>query len=117
MRFHRHTRIAGLAVFAVLFQAVLFGWHHHDLHFTRHLPAPIVENLAPSSALADDADDCEICQVLHHLAATPLEIFAAPLPHLVEGAASVESGVFRVPTLVCAFLARGPPRLMLPFLN
>ena len=113
MRFRRRPRIAGLAVFAMLFQAVLFGWHHHDLHFTRHLPAPIVENLAPSSALADDADDCEICQVLHHLAATPLEIFAAPLPHFVGGAETVESGVIGFPILDCAFLARGPPHLML----
>lgn len=111
MRFARRTRIAGLAVFAVLFQAVLFGWHHHDLHFARHLPAPIVEHPALPPALADDADGCEICQVLHHLAAAPLEIFAAPLPHLIRSAASVESSVLRVSTLARAFLARGPPPL------
>jgi hypothetical protein len=98
-----------LGLFAVLFQAVLFGWHHHDLHVAGRLPASILENPAAPSQLAVDEDGCEICQVLHHLTAAPVDV-AAALPPLTTAVASVsddDAFVARPPAL--AFCARAPP--------
>src|SRR5277367_2070946 len=90
---------ARLGLFAVLFQAVLFGWHHHDLRFSRHLPAAIVENPSTSPQIADDADGCEICQILHHQNAAPVALAAVPPPHAI--AATRITGD-------AAFVARSP---------
>jgi hypothetical protein len=100
---------AGLGVFAILFQAILFGWHHHDLVLTGRLPAAVVENPGATPQALDDADGCEICQVLHHLFAAPEEL-AAPLPPHAAPAnriAGEPAPAARSPVL--AFRARAPP--------
>jgi hypothetical protein len=101
--------IAALAVFAILFQAVLFGWHHHEPILAGHLPAAVVENHPASPQALGDEDRCEICQVLHHLFAAPVS-FAAVLPALLPAAAQV-AGEQSLPTRSreFAFHARAPP--------
>jgi len=102
---------ARVAVFAVLFQAILFGWHHHDLRLSGRLPAPVVENSSSLPQIADDEDACEICQVLHHLTAAPVDFVGAPAPPTVAPIPPTgdTAAVARPPAL--AFRARAPPSL------
>ena len=112
MRRSRGTRPfrVKLGLFAILFQAILFGWHHHELSVSGRLPFPIVENHSTGSQAADDdADGCEICQVLHHLAAAPID-FSGPPPPL--GFIAVSAGAQAASTAYGAsagFDARAPP--------
>jgi hypothetical protein len=105
-------RLAGrLGLFAMLFQAILFGWHHHDLSFAGRSPVPVLVNPSGPPQAADDEDGCEICQVLHHLTAAPADVAAAP-PPLTLAAASISGDsdyIARTPAL--AFRARAPPSL------
>jgi hypothetical protein len=112
---HAAPRLAArLGLFVVLFQAILFGWHHHDLPFPGRLPAPVLENPITTPQLADDQDGCEICQVLHHLTAAPVDVAGAPPPLAVASASITVKTAFLVRTLALAFRARAPPlRLML----
>jgi len=103
------TTAARLGLLAVLFQAILFGWHHHDLTFPGRLSMPVVENPSSAPQIADDEDGCEICQVLHHLTAAPIEFVAATPPCAMaarlrqDRPASVQSAT------AAAFHARAPP--------
>jgi hypothetical protein len=111
LRFPRRAA-AMLGLFALLFQAILFGWHHHALSFAGRLAAPIVENPASAPQVADDEDGCEICQVLHHLTAAPVDFIASPPPLAVASIIAGNDATTRSSAL--AFRARAPPRLMLP---
>jgi len=79
----RHTprRFTALvAVFAVIFQALLFAWHHHELPFAPR-GAPVVVAAATGSAAPTLADrDCPICSAVAHHGAVPVELFATLLP-------------------------------------
>jgi hypothetical protein len=102
---------ASFGLFAVLLQALLFGWHHHDIRVSGRLPWAVVENPAASPQALDDEDRCEICQVLHHQSATSVDFAAAPRPlavadRLVAGHPAIAA---RSPAL--AFRARAPPSL------
>jgi hypothetical protein len=101
--------VALIAVFAILFQAILFGWHHHELALTGHLPSAVIENHAGAPLAADDEDGCEICQVLHHLFAAPADVIAPRSPDATtaDRIASVPAPAARSPAL--AFRARAPP--------
>jgi hypothetical protein len=98
-----------LGVFAILFQAILFGWHHHDLVFAGHQQQPVVHSSPGPAQTADDEDGCEICQVLHHQALSSGSGIATPLPGMAASpsVASAPLGIDR--TLALAFRARGPP--------
>ena len=113
MRCERRSRsrraAARLGVFAILFQAILFGWHHHDLMFAGRLPAPAVHNSATQPQAGDDEDRCEICSVLHHLTAAPVELFAAPLPPPVAALTQFGNAVAIAKARALAFRARAPP--------
>ena len=100
---------ARLGVFAILFQAILFGWHHHDPVFAGRLPAPAVHNAATQPQAGDDEDRCEICSVLHHLTAAPVELFAAPLPPPVAALTQFGNAVAIAKARALAFRARAPP--------
>jgi hypothetical protein len=100
---------ARLGLFAVLFQAILFGWHHHALNLAGRLPAPILENAATSPQIADDADGCEICQVLHHLTAAPVDFAVAPPPLSIGPGSSSHETTFVARSPALAFRARAPP--------
>jgi hypothetical protein len=100
---------ARLGLLAVLFQAILFGWHHHDLTFPGRLPMPVVENQSAAAQIADDEDGCEICQVLHHLTAAPVEFPAIEPPRaVIAGSVDRDPAMVRG-TAAAAFQARAPP--------
>jgi hypothetical protein len=104
-------RVALLGVVAVLFQAILSGWHHHPLPPNSRAAQPIVvaSGAVPLSPAAAE-DDCDICRALHHLRAAPGEfaalaapaaaVMALPLPGLMLAGRGSER----------AFQARAPPR-------
>jgi hypothetical protein len=73
--------VALFGVYAILFQALLFGWHHHPLLGVSHNAAPVVglAKAAPDSPVTAE-DGCEICAALHHLSAAPGEFFATMTP-------------------------------------
>ena len=103
-------RLAARAgLFAVLFQAILFGWHHHDLVFAGRLTAPAVANPTAPPQAADDEDCCEICQVLHHLTAAPVDAAGAPPPLSVAATATPGETAFAVRTRALSFRAVAPP--------
>ena len=100
---------ARLGLFTVLFQAILFGWHHHELTFGGRAPVPGFEKPAAAPQAVDDEDGCEICQVLHHLTATPVAFVIAPRPFIAAAAAAPRDAAFLVRTAALAFRARAPP--------
>jgi hypothetical protein len=100
---------ARLGLFAVLFQAILFGWHHHDLIVAGRLPVPIVEKAPVTPQVVDDEDGCEICQVLHHLTAAPVDAVSTAPPLTLAVATAAPETVFAVRGLPAGFRARAPP--------
>ena len=98
-----------LGLFAILFQAVLFGWHHHDLAFSGGGPQRVICSNASASQAADDEDGCEICQVLHHQAASAGDGIAAPMPGFAASLSIAAAPVFIAQPLALAFRARAPP--------
>jgi len=99
-----------LGLFAVLLQAILFGWHHHELHFAGHLPSPVIENRSTVPQPADDdADGCEICQVLHHLTATPVDFVGAAPPLAIAAGPFVAVRAIVSHATILAFRSRAPP--------
>jgi len=104
---HRPAVLLGL--FALLFQAILFGWHHHDLAVSGGGPHTVICSNASSSQPVDDEDGCEICQVLHHQTASAGDGIAAPMPGLAASPPIAAVPVFIVHPLALAFRARAPP--------
>ncbi|HXP03616.1 MAG TPA: hypothetical protein VN808_05810 [Stellaceae bacterium] len=98
-----------MAIFAILFQAILFGWHHHELVLTGHLPAAVIENHAGTPQALDDEDGCEICQVLHHLFAAPVDVAASLLSHAPAAYRIAGEPAFTARSPALAFRARAPP--------
>ncbi|MBV9826670.1 MAG: hypothetical protein JO001_13510 [Alphaproteobacteria bacterium] len=107
----RRSRIASLGVFAVLFQALLFGWHHHPANFSSHGPLALAAPAAdqPLAPITAD-DDCDICAALHHHSAAPLAFFGLVPPppgrhnHLLLARVFIELKAPRY------FQGRAPPR-------
>jgi hypothetical protein len=100
-----------LAIFAVLYQALLFGWHHHRLSFAdgRHAPLASIENSTAPAPPAADEDGCAICSVLHHQVLAGGELAAAlPLP-IPSAAAPAGDEPVAVPRQAGGFRARAPP--------
>jgi hypothetical protein len=99
-----------LGIFAIVFQAALFAWHHHVVA----LPSPGVPTIGCLVSLSSDQtpiadDDCPLCFALAHHNVTPIDFFAAPvglaapLPRLLLAAATC-----RLPTYLL-FRSRAPP--------
>ena len=73
-------RVAALtAAFAILVQAVLFGWHHHAIPLRPQAALAVAILAAPTSPVmpAEDDHDCQICFTLGHHGAVPVGFFAA----------------------------------------
>jgi hypothetical protein len=104
-------RVALIGVGAILFQAILFGWHHHALALPSRgaPPAAHGEGSAPLSP-ATAEDDCDICQMLHHLRAAPGEVASLPLPAGAASALALPELVLKGRGSPRVFQARGPPR-------
>ena len=109
-RRHEKSFAARLGLFAMLFQAILFGWHHHDVIVAGRLSVPIVEKAPTAPQVVDDEDGCEICQVLHHLTAAPVDVAGVSPPVAITVAAAVPETAFAVRGALTGFHARAPPR-------
>ena len=98
-----------LGVFAILFQAILFGWHHHDLPFAAR-GAPLVLSTPASGVFpAEAGGECEICIVLHHQATAPLAFIVAPIPADPASMVYLPDLISRGRGSERVFQARGPP--------
>jgi len=104
-------RVARLAVFAVLFQAMLFGWHHHPPPAVARNADPVVRLHHVGSPLspATAEDGCEVCIALHHLSASPLDFAMPPLPPIGTAAPYLPDQALLDRAIDRAFHARGPP--------
>jgi hypothetical protein len=98
-----------VAIFAILLQAALFGWHHHPFPLSsRDAPTVLVPAGPSTPVLADD--DCQICSALSHHSAAPVDFVVPPAP--VRGSSPL-TAVEAVIAPVAAFLlfrSRAPPR-------
>jgi hypothetical protein len=104
-------RVAWLGVAAMLFQAILFGWHHHELPPAARGAQPVIvaAGQAPLSPAAAD-DDCDICQALHHLSAAPGEFVAVAAPTAAGAPLPLPEPIRISRASERAFQARAPPR-------
>jgi hypothetical protein len=105
-------RAALLGVFAILFQALVFGWHHHDLTLAARGASPALSAPASGSTGSPtaDADECEICIVIHHQAASPLAFIIALAPPVAAAAIVPPSGFILVADDHRSAFARAPPQ-------
>src|ERR1700745_448375 len=72
---------APTGAFAILVQAVLFGWHHHSIPFWPPPSGVIILAPRPSPSMpAADDHDCQICFALGHHGAVPVDFFAPSPP-------------------------------------
>jgi hypothetical protein len=104
-------RVALLGVVAILFQAILFGWHHHPLVLASYDAQPIAHGAggAPLSPATAD-DDCDICQALHHLSGSPVEFTALAPPAALAAGPCLPDLALPGQAFARAFQARAPPR-------
>ena len=98
-----------VATFAILFQAILFGWHHHEPVLAGHLPTAVFESNDASAQVLDDEDGCEICQVLHHLFAAPIDVSAPSPPRATVADRHVSEPAPAARSSILGFCARAPP--------
>jgi hypothetical protein len=102
---------AVLGVIAILFQAMLFAWHHHALPYSSH-SAPWIAALAgggPEMPTAAD-HDCEICFALAHHGAVPVDLFPAALPQQTSLQQIRAATVVISVAAYLLFQSRAPPR-------
>jgi hypothetical protein len=103
-------RVALIGVAAILFQALLFGWHHHGLRLTgRGEPAASVYDSLRQIPAAAGEDGCEICAVLHHQNASPLAFAMPPTPSAIASTIELPAADFLDPADTRWFHARAPP--------
>ena len=110
-RMTARRRVALIGVAAILFQALLFGWHHHGLRLAaRGEPATSVYNALRQMPAAVAEDSCEICAVLHHQNASPLAFAMPPTPSAIASAIELPAADFPDQADTRWFHARAPPR-------
>lgn len=105
-------RAALIGIAAILFQALLFGWHHHAIALVRS-SAPVASVNAATAPLAPaSAEDlCEICTVLHQQSAAPLAFILLPTPFAAAATNDLEPRPFHDGVSIRGFDARGPPAI------
>ena len=110
-RQRRRRAYALVGTFAILFQAVLFAWHHHPAAFHARSAGAAATLAAPTSpvmpALADQ--DCEICFALSHHGAVPVDLFVANRPLHAPLPRSRLAAVDTPPAPYILFRSRAPP--------
>jgi hypothetical protein len=105
-------RVALVGVAAILFQALLFGWHHHGLRLAvSGQPTVSVYNDLRQTPAAAAEDGCEICAVLHHQSASPLAFAVPPAPLAIASAIDLPAPVLLDRANTRGFHARAPPRV------
>ena len=105
-------RVALIGVAAILFQAFLFGWHHHALALSKS-SGPIASAQSATQPLAPATAEelCEICTVLHQQSAAPLAFARPPMRSTTAAAIDLPGSIFHDPAGTRGFNARAPPRL------
>jgi hypothetical protein len=100
-----------LGSFAVLFQALVFAWHHHDLPFAARGSHVVVVAANGSEAPASIDRDCPICSAIAHHGAVPVDLFAVARPErrALQQVPPVTIGAPLAPYLL--FRSRAPPRV------
>ena len=74
-------RVALIGVAAILFQAFLFGWHHHALALPQSSgPIASLQSATQPLVPATSQDLCDICAVLHQQSALPLAFVTPSVP-------------------------------------
>ena len=102
-------RIALIGVAAILLQALLFGWHHHEFALGRSGPAATLSNASQPLAPASAKELCEICSILHHQSAAPLAFMMPAIPSSIESAINPPSAASPDGSGTSGFRARAPP--------
>lgn len=109
----RRRGTACLGVFAIIFQAILYGWHSHPLPVpSRSAPTALSASVGPGHGDPDLADDdCQICFAIGHHNATPIDLLP-PLPprDVALPAVRVEQSLVSVGRFL-HFRSRAPPRV------
>jgi hypothetical protein len=98
-----------LAIFAILLQAALFGWHHHPLPLSSRGAPTILAPAGPSTPVLAD-DDCQICFALSHHSAAPVDFVAAPVSGRVPLHLPAIETVWVSVRHYVLFRSRAPPR-------
>ena len=101
--------VALLGAFAILLQAVLFGWHNHPLPFSP-MGAPAVLATAGHEVPGLVDDDCQICFALSHHSAAPVDFAAAPPPGPMPLRLPAIDTVWAAAPSYLLFRSRAPPR-------
>jgi hypothetical protein len=104
-------RIALLGIFAILFQAMLFAWHHHAHLFTLRSAPVAVPLAADCDQVPASADDnCQFCFAISHHSSAPVDIFAlAPPGHSLAQEAQATPVICPLAPYLL-FRSRAPPR-------
>ena len=108
----RRRTAALLGVFAILLQATLFAEHHHRLPFySPGTPAVLMAASATGNGAPGAAErDCQICFVLAHHGAAPVDFAAALPPAYAALPPRVLKAVVTPVTSYLLFHSRAPPR-------
>src|SRR5690349_15514323 len=102
-------RVTRIGIAAIVFQALLFGWHHHGLGLgSRGGPVASLYDASRPLSSATEEDSCEICAVLHHQVASPLAFAAPPIQPAITSALDRPVPVLLDRTAVRGFQARAP---------
>ena len=105
-------RVALIGLAAILFQAILFGWHHHAVALPQSSgPIASVHSATQPPEPATAEELCEICAVLHQQSAAPLAFITPPEPSAIAAAADLAASVFYDRAGTRGFNARAQPRL------
>src|SRR5262249_31113520 len=106
-RVRRATALLG--VVAILFQALLAGWHYHKVLPAGYGP-PSIANLAKAEPLAPATaeNNCQICTALHHLSTAPGEFIGNATPIAAVSVVYLSDTVLATRFYRLA-TARGPP--------
>jgi len=111
-RMTARRRVALIGVAAILFQAILFGWHHHALALATHGGSiASVYNALQEMPAAVAEGSCEICAVLYHQNASPPGCTAPPTPSATASSIYLPAPVFPGRTAASGFHARAPPAI------
>jgi len=109
-RIARGPGLAWVGVAALLFQAIVFGWHGHSLPLSS--PAHVgISAPSPASPLspADLDNVCSICLTLHHSSSLPVEFAGLPRLAFAVRAAPPQAALSLTSEPSTGFNARAPP--------
>jgi hypothetical protein len=104
-------RVALIGIAAILFQALLFGWHHHGVAAPGDAgPTASVQAAAQPLAPAIAEDLCHICVVLHQQNTAPAAFFVAPVPLTAANPDALLAAILHDRAAIRGFDARAPPQ-------